>query len=155
MKRIFIFEGCDRTGKSTFINFLVKKFQEDGKIPFVFHLMGPTKFDGLTFNNDEKSLIQLAKFNDEYDFMREMLNSDERTVIIFDRSAFGEFVWSKFWNRTGKYTNYVTSDEFINRHRDLMNQTMYIDYYMSNIDDLKKRIEESEEDKRIFTENRI
>lgn len=151
--RIFIFEGCDRTGKSSFINFFKEKFIEEGYIPIVFHLMGPTKFNGLAFDNDEKSLIQLAKFNDEYDLIREMLNSDERIVIILDRSAFGEYIWTRYWNRTGEYTDYVTSKKFIERHTDLMNQTLYIDYWMSDIDALEKRILESPEDEKIFTQN--
>ena len=48
-------EGCDRTGKSTFIHFLEEKIKENGYIPIVFHLMGPNKFQGFTFNNDEKN----------------------------------------------------------------------------------------------------
>ena len=66
--------------------------------------MGPTKFQGFQFNNDDKSLIQLSKFNDEYDLIFEMLKSNEKIVIILDRTSFGEFIWTKYWDRTGKYT---------------------------------------------------
>ncbi len=95
MHRIVMLEGCDRTGKSTFIHFLEEKIKENGYIPIFFHLMGPTKFQGFTFNNDEKSLIQLSKFNDEYDLINEMLNSDDRIISILDRTSFGEFIWTK------------------------------------------------------------
>ena len=69
MNRIIMLEGCDRTGKSTFINYLEDKLRNKGYIPIIFHLMGPTKFQGFQFNNDDKSLIQLSKFNDEYDLI--------------------------------------------------------------------------------------
>ena len=151
MNRIIMLEGCDRTGKSTFINYLEEKLRDKGYIPIVFHLMGPTKFQGFQFNNDDKSLIQLAKFNDEYDLIFEMLKSDQRIIIILDRTSFGEFIWTKYWNRTGKYTDYVTSSEFIEKHRKLMDISVYIEYYMSNIDALEKRILDSEEDTKIFT----
>lgn len=153
MNRIIMLEGCDRTGKSTFINYLEEKLRDKGYIPIVFHLMGPTKFQGFQFNNDDKSLIQLAKFNDEYDLIFEMLKSDQRIIIILDRTSFGEFIWTKYWNRTGKYTDYVTSSEFIEKHRKLMDISVYIEYYMSNIDALEKRILDSEEDTKIFTIN--
>lgn len=153
MNRIIMLEGCDRTGKSTFINYLEEKLRDKGYIPIVFHLMGPTKFQGFQFDNDDKSLIQLAKFNDEYDLIFEMLKSDQRIIIILDRTSFGEFIWTKYWNRTGKYTDYVTSSEFIEKHRKLMDISVYIEYYMSNIDALEKRILDSEEDTKIFTIN--
>jgi thymidylate kinase len=153
MNRIIMLEGCDRTGKSTFINYLEEKLRDKGYIPIVFHLMGPTKFQGFQFDNDDKSLIQLAKFNDEYDLIFEMLKSDERIIIILDRTSFGEFIWTKYWNRTGRYTDYVTSNEFIEKHRKLMEVSVYIEYYMSDIDTLEKRIKDSEEDTKIFTIN--
>lgn len=140
-------------GKSTFISYLENALRRNDYIPITFHLMGPTKFQGFQFSNDDKSLIQLSKFNDEYDLIFEMLKSDERIVIILDRTSFGEFIWTKYWNRTGKYTDYVTSNEFIEKHRKLMDMSVYIEYYMSDIDLLEKRIIESEEDTKIFTIN--
>lgn len=145
-------EGCDRTGKSTFISLLENKLKAEGKIPIIFHLMGPTKFENLEFNNDDKSLIQLTKFNDEYDLIREMLNANENIVIILDRTSFGEYVWSSYWCREGKYTEYTWSQEFINRHKDLFDQTTYIYYYISNLHTLEARIKESPEDTKIFTQ---
>lgn len=153
MNRIIMLEGCDRTGKSTFIGYLEDELRHKGYIPITFHLMGPTKFQGFQFDNDDKSLIQLAKFNDEYDLIFEMLKSDERIIIILDRTSFGEFIWTKYWNRTGRYTDYVTSSEFIEKHRKLMDISVYIEYYMSDIDTLEKRIKDSEEDTKIFTIN--
>lgn len=153
MNRIIMLEGCDRTGKSTFINYLEDELKSKDYIPITFHLMGPTKFHGFQFDNDDKSLIQLSKFNDEYDLIYEMLKSNERIVIILDRTSFGEFIWTKYWNRTGKYTDYVTSDEFIEKHRLLMDLSIYIEYYMSDIETLEKRIQDSEEDTKIFTIN--
>lgn len=153
MKRLIVVEGCDRTGKSTFISKLSDKLKEMNYIPFVFHLMGPTKFKGLTFNNDDKSLIQLSKFNDELDLFREMLNSNEKVVIILDRSHFGEYVWTRYWNRVGKYTDYLFTDEFFNKHKDLFDNMLYINFFMSDIDKLADRINSFEEDKKIFTEN--
>ena len=153
MKRLIILEGCDRTGKSTFISKLSDKLKEFGYIPFVFHLMGPTKFKNLAFNNDDKSLIQLSKFNDELDLFREMLNSNERAIVILDRSHFGEYVWTKYWNRVGKYTDYLFTPEFFNRHKDLFENMLYINFYMSDIDKLADRINSFDEDKKIFTEN--
>ena len=150
--RIYMFEGCDRTGKSTFINYLKDVLASKGYHPYVFHLMGPPKFNGdFILNNDEKSLAQLSKFDDEYDLFREMLVSDSRCKIILDRTSFGEYIWTKYWNRCGKFTNYVTSSEFIAKHRDLMKVSLYIDFWMSDIDKLSKRIEESPEDTKIFT----
>ncbi len=132
MNRIIMLEGCDRTGKSTFIGYLEDELRHKGYIPITFHLMGPTKFQGFQFDNDDKSLIQLAKFNDEYDLIFEMLKSDERIIIILDRTSFGEF---------------------IEKHRKLMDISVYIEYYMSDIDTLEKRIKDSEEDTKIFTIN--
>ena len=148
-------EGCDRTGKSTFISLLYEKLKSQGKIPIIFHLMGPTKFNKFEFTNDEKSLIQLAKFNDEYDLIREMLNADNRIVIILDRTSFGEYIWTSYWNREGKYSEYVWSKEFIEKHRDLLDQSLYIYYYISNLNLLENRIKESPEDIKIFTQNNM
>lgn len=153
MRRIIVVEGCDRTGKSTFILKLDLKLRDKGYFPVVFHLMGPTKFDSLKFDNDDKSLIQLAKFNDEYDLFREILNANSRNIIILDRSHFGEYVWTRYWNRVGKYTDYLFTDEFFNRHKDLFDNMLYINFFMSDINKLADRINLFEEDKRIFTEN--
>ncbi len=153
MRRIIVVEGCDRTGKSTFISKLDLKLRDKGYFPVIFHLMGPTKFDSLKFDNDDKSLIQLAKFNDEYDLFREILNANSRNIIILDRSHFGEYVWTRYWNRVGKYTNYLFSEEFFNRHKDLFDNMLYINFFMSDINKLADRINSFEEDKRIFTEN--
>ena len=153
MKRLIVLEGCDRTGKSTFISKLNDKLKELGYIPFVFHLMGPTKFKNLSFNNDDKSLIQLSKFNDELDLFREMINSNEKVIIILDRSHFGEYVWTKYWNRVGKYSDYLFSNEFFNRHKDLFDNMLYINFYMSDIDKLVNRISSFDEDNKIFTDN--
>ena len=147
-KRVLMIEGCDRTGKSTFIEMFCEKLKKQGKIPFVFHLMGPTKFSGLTFNNDEKSLIQLSKFEDEYALIEQMIESDERVIVILDRTAFGEYVWSNYWNRRGKYSN--EWPEF--GHEKLLEKTYYITFYLSNLETLANRIEQSEEDVKIFTQ---
>lgn len=138
-------------GKSTFIKKLEKHLKNAGYIPIVFHLTGPSKFNNYVFSNDDKSLIQLSKFNDEFNLFREILNSNDKIIIILDRTAFGEYIWSKYWNRSGKYTDFVTSNEFIKMYWDLHNLTLYINYYMSDIDELTKRIKESDEDKLIFT----
>ena len=113
--------------------------------------MGPTKFNDIIFNNDEKSLIQLAKFNDEYDVLREILDTNDSQKCILDRTSFGEYIWSRYWSRSGKYTDYVTSNAFINRHYDLLKDTTYFYFYMSDIDELERRISESSEDLEIFT----
>ena len=153
MKRIIVLEGCDRTGKSTFISKLDERFRDLGYFPVIFHLMGPTKFESLSFDNDDKSLIQLAKFNDEYDLFREILNANSRNIIILDRSHFGEYVWTKYWDRHGKYTDYLFTDMFFNRHKDLFDNMLYINFYISDISILEERINSSEEDKQIFTAN--
>ena len=150
-KRIIMVEGCDRTGKSTFIDYLSDELKILGYRPFVLPLMGPTKFSGLSFSDDERSLIQLAKFNDEYDIVRGMLKCDSKARFIFDRTSFGEYVWSKYWSREGKWTGYVTSPEFIGRHRDLMDETLYIEFHMSDVAALERRITSSQEDLGIFT----
>ncbi len=107
----------------------------------------------MSFTNDEKSLIQLAKFNDEYDIIREMISCNNKIRIILDRTSFGEYIWTRYWNRAGKYTDYVTSDEFIERHKDVLKDSIYIEFYMSDIDALEKRIASSPEDLKIFTIN--
>lgn len=152
-KRIIMIEGCDRTGKSTFISILTKKLIEKGKIPLVFHLIGPSKFQNLTFNNDDKSLIQLAKFDDEYTIFDQMLNQNKNLIIILDRTHFGDYVWSSYWNREGKYTNYAISKELANKHKNIFDQSLYIDYYISDSNILESRILESQEDINIFTIN--
>lgn len=152
-KRIIILEGCDRTGKSTFIEYLANNLKKLGKTVLIFHLLGPTKFQNLSFNNDDKSLIQLAKFDDEYTKFEEMLNNNNNLIIILDRSHFSEIVWATYWNRTGKYTNYLISQEFINKHKNFFDKSIYIDYIISDINILSKRIEESQEDTSIFTIN--
>lgn len=154
-KRIIMIEGCDRTGKSTFISYLEEELKKQNKIPLVFHLMGPTKFTNLSFNNDDKSLIQLSKFNDEYDLIREILKANENIVIILDRTAFGEYIWTRYWNRIGKYTEYVNSDNFFNKHLDLFEQTIYIEFFTSDIEKLENRIKESDEDTKIFIQNNL
>jgi hypothetical protein len=82
-----------------------------------------------------------------------MLKNNEKIIIILDRTSFGEFIWTKYWNRIGKYTDYVISTEFIEKHRKLMDISIYIEYYMSDIETLEKRIKESDEDTKIFTIN--
>ena len=62
--------------------------------------MGPTKFQGFQFNNDDKSLIQLSKFNDEYDFLynaKSEVAGEREAVALFDdlcnnNESFLEFV---------------------------------------------------------------
>ena len=114
--------------------------------------MGPPKLPGIQLTNDEKSLAQLVKFHDEYCLIRDILEEDDKAKIILDRTSFGEFIWTKYWSRTGKYTDYVTSDEFIGLHKELMAKSIYIDFWMSDIDRLKARILESPEDEKIFTQ---
>lgn len=151
--RIYMFEGCDRTGKSTFIKFLKNDFIRIGLNPVIFHLTGPPKFEGLNFTIKEKSLMQLVKFDDEYKLFREILNENINNIIILDRTSFGEYVWSRYWNRIGCYTDYIMSNMFNSKNQDLFDQTKYIYYWMSDVNCLKQRILESPEDEQIFTLN--
>lgn len=82
-----------------------------------------------------------------------MIHCDDKARFIFDRTSFGEYIWTRYWSRAGEYTDYVTSNEFIERHRDLLDMSIYIDFYMSDIEALEKRIISSEEDLKIFTIN--
>lgn len=151
--RIFIFDGCDRTGKTTYVGAFLEALREKGLLPVKFHLLGPMKFGGLRFNDDENSLSQLAKFSDEYDLFRQLLEQVPNSAVVLDRSAFSEFVWAVYWRRQGKYTPTVNSDEFFEKHSDLMAQTCYVNYYMSDIPALATRIRKSPEDNRIYTWN--
>ena len=152
-KRIIMVEGCDRTGKSTFINILSKKLIAKGKNPFIFRLMGPNIFNCLSFNNDELSLIQIAKFDEAYNMINTMLQQNMNTVIILDRCHFGELVWAYYWNRNGKYTDFLKSQEFYNKHEQMFNKCLYVNYYISDLNLLENRILESKEDYNIFTIN--
>jgi thymidylate kinase len=154
-KRVFMVEGCDRTGKSTFIEILSKKLITEGKTPYIFRLMGPNKFENINFSNNDKSLIQLAKFDEAYNIINTMLDQNKTAVIILDRCHFGELVWSFYWNRAGIFTEYLESNEFYQKHKNFFDKCVYIDYFISNLDILEKRIKDSKEDTDIFTINNM
>ena len=151
-KRVIIVEGCDRTGKSTFISILSKKIAEAGKQPFVFHLASPAKFNNITFNNDEKSLMQLSRFDTQYELVMQILDQNKNAIIILDRAHYGEYVWAKYWNRIGKYFEH-TCDALYAKYEKLFKHAVYIDYYIEDLNLLESRILESQEDIDIFTIN--
>lgn len=152
--RIFFLEGCDRTGKSTFAKNLCEALKKIGKKPIIYHMTGPSKYSSsLEFSTDEKSLIQLAKFDEDFNMMRQMIEADKDIIFILDRSQFGEYVWSQYFDRHGKFTNFNCSEEFYKRHADILNKSLYISYVMSDMDKLIDRILVSGEDIKNYTKD--
>jgi thymidylate kinase len=154
-KRVIMVEGCDRTGKSTFIEILSKKLIAEGKTPFIFRLMGPNIFKCLDFNNNDLSLIQLAKFDEAYNMINTMLKQNMNTIVILDRCHFGELTWAYYWNRQGKFTEFLESNDFYIKHKELFDKSVYINYFISKLNILENRIKDSEEDTNIFTINNM
>ena len=150
--RIFILEGCDRTGKSTFANNLAKALKNLGRKPVIYHMSGPSRLNkNFEYSSDDKSLIQMTKFDEDFNMMKALLKADKDIVFILDRSQFGEYVWSNLFGREGKYTAFNCSSEFYRRHIDILEQSLYISYKMSDIDELERRITSSSEDKVNFS----
>lgn len=146
--RIFFIEGLDRTGKSTFAKNLEAAMRRIGKKPILYHMSGPSEYKGLDgkFTSDEKSLIQLAKFDEDFKMIESALKADEDIIFILDRSQFGERVWSEMFSREGKYTQYNISSQFYLRYSSLLKNSLYIDFQMSDIKKLKERYFDSPED---------
>lgn len=153
-KRIIAFDGLDRCGKSTIISELEKKLKDEGYIPFIFHLTSPsyeynTFFTKDIFDNIDKvetnSIIQWTKFFQLFNNIKTILNSNEKTIVILDRTPFSESIWINFFKRQSKYNTDKIFLKFLNLFRDLYNEFMYISLDVDT-DILAARINESEED---------
>ena len=90
---IIIFEGLDRVGKSSHINMITDIFDDLNKNYLTFHCEGPDST--VAKSTQERIYYQLFTFYNQL----KMLKSIKNTPIIFDRSFFGEAVWSKYYNR--------------------------------------------------------
>lgn len=96
---VYIFEGLDRCGKSTQIELLKQKLEEEGKAVFIIHCEAIKTNKGPEWNKEVskqkyKSLIEMI---DKY-------AADTETCLIFDRSHIGEAVYSPMYrNYSGDY----------------------------------------------------
>lgn len=114
MIKLIIFEGTDRTGKSTAIQNTVEQFKDAGKnvIEIRYEDRWPGSMISSKFNK-ENDRIYCAK-TIEYNLMQlygVMLAADQNnTVVIADRFHLSELVYG-FVSRNDIYTAYFGSDE--------------------------------------------
>lgn len=153
-KRIIAFDGLDRCGKSTIITELKQKLIDNGYIPFVFHLTSPSYeyktlfvseiFDGID-KKETNSIIQWSKFFQLFNTIKILLNSNDKIIIILDRTPFSEPIWINFFKRPTKYNTDKILLQFLNIFSDMFNEFLYINLIVDT-DILLKRILESTDD---------
>lgn len=157
-KRIIAFDGLDRCGKSTIIVELEQKLKDNGYIPFVFHLTSPsyeykTLFTPEIFDNIDKaetnSIIQWTKFFQLFNNIKTILNSNDKTIIILDRTPFSESIWINFFKRQSKYNTDKIFLKFLSLFSDLYKDFLYVNLCVDT-DILLTRILESKEDKQNY-----
>ncbi len=156
-KRIIIFDGLDRVGKTSVINSLQAKLKDNGKNPIVFHLTGPvskvlnleTTFSGNSSQWEHLGTLttQWLKFETVFNNIIDILNASENNVVILDRSPYSEPVWSRFFNRNTPDGNHNWSmlKKFLEVFKDLNDQILYISLIV-NGEILLNRIYQSETD---------
>lgn len=142
MIRIIAFEGCDCVGKSTTIEYLIKRLKALNYKPIVFHLAGPNEEEKDFFNfnnfpginkNDLGTIIQYEKFYQMFKMIQPILDSDPYNIIILDRTPFSELVWSPFFNRESKkYSSKKLMDKFLKLFENIKSQMMYIELTASS-----------------------
>lgn len=156
--RIIAFDGLDRCGKSTMISDLEQKLKENGYIPFVFHLTSPSyeyntlftpeTFDGID-KTDTNSIIQWTKFFQLFNNIKTILNSNNKTLVILDRTPFSESIWINFFKRQSKYNTDKIFLKFLSLFSDLYDKFLYVNLIVDT-DILLTRIIESKEDKQNY-----
>ena len=155
---IIIFEGLDRIGKSSHIDSLINIW-EDINIPYItFHCEGPD--NKIAQSTSEKVYYQLFTF---YNQLKRINNHINKTNIIFDRSFFGEAIWSKYYNRqlseeldlydnNKNYLGYVVETIMNTDVYKSIQDRLFIITLTADINNVIKRIKYSDEDSRIYTQ---
>ncbi len=154
-KPIIIFEGLDRVGKGSHIEKFTKILEDLDSTYFTFHCEGPDK--NIAVTTTEKIYYQMFTF---YNQLKTI--SSLNSTIIFDRSFFGEMVWSKYYNRMTETEKECYNDdnhylgtvvEFI-MNTDVykkLQDKMFVVFLDGDENNIIKRITESEEDTRVYT----
>lgn len=92
-KKIIIFEGLDRCGKSTQLDLLEKKLESYNLKPLKLHYGRPL-YSTLEY--------QYTYYTQEFYQYHLMTKDDPKTILLLDRSFLGEFVWSHFRDYDGE-----------------------------------------------------
>ena len=153
---IIVFEGLDRVGKGSHISVLTRILEELNINYLTFHCEGPDS--KIATSTQEKIYYQLFTFYNQL----KCINSIQKTPIIFDRSFFGETVWSKYYNRQLKeelcqydintqYLGYVTESIMNTDVYKELQDRMIIVFLDGDENIIAQRIKESEEDTKVYT----
>ena len=153
---IIVFEGLDRVGKGSHISALTKILEELEVNYLTFHCEGPDS--KIAKSTQERIYYQLFTFYNQL----KSLSAIQKTKIIFDRSLFGEAVWSKYYNRLLKeelcqydinqnYLGYVVETIMNTDVYKELQDRMIVVFLDGDQDIVAKRIKESEEDTRVYT----
>lgn len=153
---IIIFEGLDRVGKGSHIDKFTKILEELDSNYLIFHCEGPDS--KIAKSTQERIYYQLFTFYNQL----KSLSVIQKSKIIFDRSFFGEAVWSKYYNRLLKedlcqydinqnYLGYVVETIMNTDAYKELQERMIVVFLDGNEDIVAKRIKESEEDTRVYT----
>lgn len=153
---IIVFEGLDRVGKGSHISALTKILEELDVNYLTFHCEGPDS--KIATSTQERIYYQLFTFYNQL----KCINSIQKTPIIFDRSFFGETVWSKYYNRQLKeelcqydintqYLGYVTESIMNTDVYKELRDGMIVVFLDGDENIVAQRIKESEEDTRVYT----
>lgn len=154
-KPIIIFEGLDRVGKGSHIEKFTRILEEFDSNYFTFHCEGPDK--NIAISAEEKIYYQMFTF---YNQLKTI--SSINSTIIFDRSFFGEMVWSKYYNRmtNNEKAYYEIDKNYLGTVVESIMNTdvykklqdkMFVVFLDGNENNIIKRITESEEDTRVYT----
>lgn len=153
---IIVFEGLDRVGKGSHIDKFTKILEELDVNYLTFHCEGPDS--KIATSTQERIYYQLFTFYNQL----KCINSIQKTPIIFDRSFFGEAVWSKYYNRQLKeelcqydintqYLGYVTESIMNTDAYKELQDRMIVVFLDGDENIVAQRIKESEEDTRVYT----
>lgn len=153
---IIVFEGLDRVGKGSHIDKFTKILEELDSNYLTFHCEGPDS--KIATSTQERIYYQLFTFYNQL----KCINSIQKTPIIFDRSFFGEAVWSKYYNRLLKedlcqydintqYLGYVTESIMNTDAYKELQDRMIVVFLDGDENIVAQRIKESEEDTRVYT----
>lgn len=103
----YIIEGCDGTGKSTLIEYLIKELSVQTRwtnhTPIYHHFEFP-----LGDTNEERYGFQRGQFQLMFDFIRA---SHDKVQYVFDRAHIGEYIWSPIYReKTPEYLRKLEED---------------------------------------------
>ena len=137
MIRIIAFDGCDCVGKSTTIEYLIKRLKAINYNPIIFHLTSPNDEIKNFFNynnfpdinkNDLATIVQYEKFYQTFKMFQPILDANPSNIIILDRTPFSEVVWVPFFNRESKkYKTKNLMNNFLKLFENIKSQLLYIE----------------------------